>query len=369
MTRVIFEGLVKRYGPVAAVDGASLEIRPGELACVLGPEGAGKTTLGRLLAGLEIPDDGEVYLDDRMIQTLPPPERGVGMVFSDFALWPGLTVAEHVAYPLKARGRSASVRRQRVGETMTLLRIDSLAGKRPAQLTASQAMRVALARTLVVPPSLLILDEPLAAFPEPARAEAWDELSRLRAELGMTTLLLTRSAADALALPDRLAAMDLGRFLQVGTPLELYCQPADVFVARLLGPTNLMQGHVDGGASAVELRREVVVRTPLGRLVASATVPGLSQGMPVTLSIRPEALSIGPTIPQDWNRFPATVERIVFRGSTRQLVLRGPGDWPITACALHGQSAGLREGQSLTLSVAPESVTLMPGKFAVGSAG
>src|SRR5689334_20996240 len=104
MTRVILEGLVKRYGPVAAVDGASLEIRPGELACVLGPEGAGKSTLGRLLAGLETPDDGEVYLDDRMVQALPPHERGVALVFTDLALWPGLTVAEHVTYPLKMRG-------------------------------------------------------------------------------------------------------------------------------------------------------------------------------------------------------------------------------------------------------------------------
>jgi ABC-type Fe3+/spermidine/putrescine transport system ATPase subunit len=362
MTRVIFDGLVKRYGSVAAVDGVSLEIRPGELACVLGPEGAGKTALGRLLTGLETPDDGEIYLDEKMVQMLPPQQRGVSLVFSDFALWPGLTVADHLVYPLKVQGRSRQERRQRADETMSLLRIDSLAGKRPGQLTLSQALRVALARALVVRPEFLILDEPLAAFPERARAEAWEELRRLRGELGVTTLLLTRSVTEALAHAERLAVMDLGRFLQVGTPLELYNQPADVFVARLLGPTNLMQGQIDGGGG--EPRREVVVRTPLGRLVASASVPGLSQGMPVTISIRPETLSLGPSIPTDWNRFPATIERIVFRGDIRQLELRGPGDWPITARVLQSQSAGLREGQSLTLAVAPESVTLMPGKFA-----
>jgi ABC-type Fe3+/spermidine/putrescine transport system ATPase subunit len=365
MTRVIFEGLVKRYGSVAAVDGASLEIRPGELACVLGPEGAGKTTLGRLLAGLERPDDGEIYFDERIVHSIPPHERGVGLVFTDFALWPGLTVADHVTYPLKVQGRSREERRRRAGETMTLLRIDSLAAKRPGQLSPPQALRVALARALVIPPELLILDEPLSAFNERGRSEAWDEIRRLRGELGVTTLLLTRLVADALAFADRLAVMDLGRFLQVGMPQELYLQPADVFVARLLGPTNLLQGQVESNGG--EFRREVVVRTPLGRLIAKATMTGLTQGMPVTISIRPETLSLGPTIPPDWNRFPATIERIVFRGDIRQVELRGPGDWPMTARALQGQSPGLREGQSLTLSVAPEFVTLLPGKFAVGN--
>ncbi|MFO0892269.1 MAG: TOBE domain-containing protein, partial [Isosphaeraceae bacterium] len=195
--------------------------------------------------------------------------------------------------------------------------------------------------------------------------EAWDEIRRLRGDLGLTTLLLTRSVPDALAQADRLAVMDLGRILQVGTPQELYCQPADAFVARFLGPTNLLQGLVDGGVG--ERHREVVVRTPLGRLVARATMPGLMSGMPVTVSIRPESLSLGPTIPPDWNRFPATIERIVFRGDTRQLELRGPGDWPIIVRALQVHSVGLREGQSLTLSVAPESVALLPGKFAVAN--
>jgi ABC-type Fe3+/spermidine/putrescine transport system ATPase subunit len=145
----------------------------------------------------------------------------------------------------------------------------------------------------------------------------------------------------------------------------LYNQPADVFVARFLGPVNLLQGQVDSNGS--EARREVVVRTPLGRLVARASGAHLPQGAPVTISIRPETLSLGPTIPTDWNRFPATIERIIFRGEIRQIDLRGPGDWPITARLLQSHLQGLREGQSLTLSVSPENVALLPGKFAVGS--
>jgi ABC-type Fe3+/spermidine/putrescine transport system ATPase subunit len=363
MIRVILEGLVKRYGQVAAVDDASLEIAPGELACVLGPQGAGKTTLGRLLAGLEAPDDGEIYLDDRMVLALAPQERRVGMVFPDYALWPGMTVADNVAYPLKIQGLKGPERRQRVGEALTALRIDSLAGRRPDQLSPPQALRVAIARAIVTRPDLLILDEPLEPFEPRSRDEAWDEIRKLRSEMEITTLLLTRVVSEAIAHADRLAVMDLGRIVQVGAPQDLYNNPADVFVARLLGPTNLLQGQVD--SNGTDGRKDVVVRTPVGRLVARASGQVPPQGSPVTISIRPETLSLGPSIPPDWNRFPGTIERIIFRGDTRQIDLRGPGDWPITARILQCQLLGLREGQSLTLSVSPDFVRLLPGKFAV----
>jgi ABC-type Fe3+/spermidine/putrescine transport system ATPase subunit len=365
MIRVIIEGLVKRYGDVAAVDGASLEIAPGEVACLLGPPGSGKTTMGRVIAGLEPADDGEIYFDDRIVHTLPPAERRVGLVFTDFALWPGMTVADNVAYPLKIQGIKGNERRQRVAEALTVLRIDSLAGKRPEQLSRPQALRSALARAIVTRPELLILDEPLELFEPRIREETWDDVRRLRSELGITTLLMTRVVGEALAFADRLAVLDLGRIVQVGSPQEVYNHPTDVFVARLLGPTNLLQGHVD--SDGVEGRREIVVRTPLGRLVAARTAThSLAQGTPVTISIRPETVSVGPTVPADWNRFPATIERIIFRGDTRQIELRGPADWPISVRILQSQFQGLREGQSLTLSVAPEFVTLLPGKFAVG---
>ncbi|WP_165247808.1 ABC transporter ATP-binding protein [Paludisphaera soli] len=365
MIRVIAEGLVKRYGRVAAVDHASLELPPGELTCLLGPSGAGKSTLARLLAGLESPDDGEIYLGDRMVQSLPPRERGVGMVFRDHALWPALSVRDNVAYPLKLQGVPARERRRRVDEALASLRVDTLADLRPAALTAGQSLRVALARALIAQPELLILDEPLAGIEPQGRDEAWDEIRRARAEAGLTTLLLTSAAPEALARADRLAVMDLGRILQSGPPQELYAQPVDVFVARLLGPTNLLQGQVDG-LSHDASRREVVVRTPVGRLVARSNLPSPSASTPVTVSIRPESLALGPGVPSDANRFPATIERITFQGSTRRILLRGPGDWPVTALALQSQSAHVREGQGVTLSIAPENVTLLPGKFAVG---
>jgi ABC-type Fe3+/spermidine/putrescine transport system ATPase subunit len=365
MIRVIAEGLVKRYGPLAAVDHASLELAPGELTCLLGPSGAGKSTLARLLAGLEWVDDGEIFFGDRMVQSLPPGERGVGMVFQNHALWPALSVRDNVGYPLKLQGMSSRERRRRVEEILTTLRIDSLADSRPDALYPAQSLRVALARAIVTQPDVLILDEPLEGVEPRFREEAWDEIRRLRAELGLTTLFLTSNVAEALAHAERLVVMDLGRILQSGAPQDLYNHPIDVFVARLLGPTNLLQGQVDGNGHDSEPRREVVVRTPVGRLVARATFPGLSASTPVTISIRPETLSLGPGVPADSNRFPATIERIVFHGGSRQIMLRGPGDWPVTALTLQSQSAHLREGQTVTLSVAPEHVTLLMGKFAV----
>lgn len=365
MIRVIAEGLVKRYGRVLAVDHASLQLPPGELTCLLGPEGAGKTTFGRILAGLETADDGEVYLGDRMVQAVPPGRRGVAMIFPDFALWPALSVRENVAFPLRAMGVNARERRRRVDESLVSLRIDTLADLRPADLTPGQSLRVALARALIADPPLLILDEPLTTIAPQDREEAWDEIRRARIEAGVTTLMLTSNVPEALARADRLAVMDLGRILQAGPPQDLYNQPVDVFVARLLGTANLLQGQVDGIGHEAS-RREVVVRTPVGRLVARTNLSTLEPGSAVTVSIRPESLSLGPGVPSDANRFPATIERITFQGPTRRILLRGPGDWPVIALTLQSQTGQLREGQGVTLSITPENVTLLPGKFAVG---
>jgi ABC-type Fe3+/spermidine/putrescine transport system ATPase subunit len=365
MIRVILEGLVKRFGSVDAVDGVSLELRPGEMTYVLGPVGSGKTTLARLVTGLEKLDDGEIYFGDRMVQSLPAHERKVGMVFDDLGLWPGLTVLDNVGFPLKAQKLSRVDRRRRVGEALGALRIDSLAGRRPEQLTAHQRLRTALARAHVTEPDLLVLDEPLGQLDPRAREEFWDDLRRIHAEAAVTTLVLTDDPAQALALADRLAVIDLGRISQVGTPQELYNRPHDVFVARLLGPTNLLQGQVE--SPAADSKGEVVVRTPLGRLIGQMIMRQAPQGAPVTVSIRPETVSLGPAIPSGWNRFPATVERIIFKGELRRFQARGPGDWPIAVAAIQSQSHHVREGQSLTLAVAPEHVVVLPGKFAVAS--
>lgn len=360
MIRLVVDGLTKRLDEVAVVEGATFEARPGELIVVLGPSGAGKSTLARLIAGLTTGDAGEVYFNGRVMNSIPPGDRRVGMVFEEDALWPHLTVAENVGLALNQSQLTRRDRRRRIEEALDRARIDALAGKRPDALTDLQRRRVALARALAGEPDLILLDEPLGTLAGRVRDEFRDELRQALVEIEATTVLFTRDARTALGMADRLAVMDLGRIVQFGTPSDVYNQPADAVVAQLLGATNLLQGQVEG----TDPRGDLVVRTPLGRLLGRAVAGPLPEGTPVTISIRPEALSIGPQVPPDANRFAATLERQVFQGEIRRLHLRGPGDWPMVAVALQLGAQGFREGQSLTVAVVPERVVIMPGRYA-----
>src|SRR6185437_14431830 len=186
----------------------------GELTFVLGPSGSGNTTLARLIAGLEKLDDGEIYFDGRLVHDVPPQARRVGLVFQEDALWPHLTVAENVGYPLKVRGVSRKDRRSQVADALSTARLDTLANKRPDELSGLQRQRVALARALVVEPDLLILDDPLGRLEDRVRGEFRDEIRRVVTEAETTTLILTSEAREALAMADHLAVMDLGRIVQ-----------------------------------------------------------------------------------------------------------------------------------------------------------
>jgi ABC-type Fe3+/spermidine/putrescine transport system ATPase subunit len=360
MIRVVLENLVKRFEGVAVVDGASMEVRPGELTFLLGPSGSGKTTLARLVAGLEKLDDGEIYFDGRLVQDQPPQARRVGLLFQEDALWPHLTVAENLAYPLKVRGAGRRDLKAKVAEALGVARLDTLAGKRPEALSGLQRQRVSLARVLVLEPDLLILDDPLGRLEDRVRGEFRDEIRRVVTEAETTTLILMSDAREALALADQLAVMDLGKIVQSGPPAEVYNRPIDAFVARFLGPINLIQGQVE----STDPRGDLVVRTPLGRLIGRAGVGPLASGSPVTVALRPEALEIGPNAATDANRFAATVERLVFLGEVRQIHLRAANDWPVVALALQSQSQSLREGQGLTVHVRPDHVVVLASKFA-----
>lgn len=361
MIRVLLDGITSRIDRVAVVDGVTLEVHPNELTYVLGPSGSGKTTLARLITGLETLDDGEIYFDGKAVQRVPVAERRVGLIFQADTLWPHWNVAENVGYGLKLRGVSRRERRKRVEEALVAARIDGLADRRPARLSALHRRRVAIARAIAIDPILLVFDEPLAGLEGRDRDELGDDLRRIQMETETTTLVLTADPREALKSADRVAVLDLGRIVQIGTPWEIYNRPADTFVAEFLGPTNLLQGQLE----TTDARGGAVVRTPIGRLVGMAPPVELPGGCAVTVSIRPESLSFGAAgTPLGVNRFAAMIERQTLLGSLRDVQLRGPGDWPMHALVLSAQSQDVREGQNVTVTVAPELVVVLPTRKA-----
>ncbi len=285
MTRVRFEHITKQFGPeVAALDDVNLEIKAGELFFLLGPSGCGKSTLLRLIAGLHEPTGGRIWFNDRDVTALGTEKRNAVMCFQSYALWPHMTVAENVRFGLKVRGSSRVEQASRVAEVLRLVQMQDYAARKPNQLSGGQQQRVALARALAVNPACLLLDEPLSNLDAKLRHEMRGEIRRICKTAGFTTIYVTHDQKEALSVADRIAVMQGGKIVQVGTPGELYHRPVNTFVADFVGHTNLLPAEV--------LSREgdtVHVQTPAGRMVARATgeVPDR-----VTVSIRPEQMQI-----------------------------------------------------------------------------
>jgi putative spermidine/putrescine transport system ATP-binding protein len=235
------EGLVKRYGETAAVDGVDLEVRQGEFFTLLGPSGSGKTTTLRLIAGFEVPDAGTVRLRGVDVSDRPPYTRDVNTVFQDYALFPHLTVTENVEYGLRIRKVPRAERARRASEALEMVRLPGHGGRRPAQLSGGQRQRVALARAIVNRPQVLLLDEPLGALDLKLRQEMQVELKRIQQQVGITFVYVTHDQEEALTMSDRLAVFNAGRIEQVGAPAEVYERPASEFIAGFVGVSNILE--------------------------------------------------------------------------------------------------------------------------------
>jgi putative spermidine/putrescine transport system ATP-binding protein len=287
-TAVHFDAVTKRFGEVVALNHVSLAIWRGEFMTLLGPSGCGKTTLLRLAAGFLGPDGGSIAIDGKCVNDVPTYQREIGMMFQNYALFPHMSVADNIAYGLKARRVPRQECRRRVAEVLALVRLTGMEDRKPRQLSGGQQQRVALARALVINPAVLLLDEPFSALDKNLRASMQVELREIQRKLGLTTIFVTHDQSEALSLSDRMAVMSEGRIRQLGTPLEIYRRPRDRFVAGFVGDTNRLRAQLVAvaGAEAVIALGAVRVKVP------GDPFAGAAASQPVDLFIRPEQLRL-----------------------------------------------------------------------------
>ncbi|MDX6750552.1 ABC transporter ATP-binding protein [Geminicoccaceae bacterium 1502E] len=318
---VRLERVSKRFGGTLAVETASFDLEPGSFLTILGPSGCGKTTLLRMIAGFIRPDGGSIVLNGRPVAADPPWRRSIGMVFQKLALFPHMTAAQNVAYPLKMRGFPRQGMAERVERYLSIVRLGGLGGRRPHELSGGQQQRVAIARALVFEPDLLLLDEPLAALDRKLREDMQLEFRRIQRELGVTTINVTHDQREALVMSDRILVMEGGRIQQAANPVDTYARPANRFVAGFLGVTNFLPGRLSSladGRAVIE-----VEGTPLEGLCAD---PSLAPGAAVAAAVRAERVRIagtGATAPEE-SRVEGEVVEVVFEGDRFVYELRMP---------------------------------------------
>jgi iron(III) transport system ATP-binding protein len=315
MTSVRLDRLGKKFSDTVAVADADFAVSAGELFFLLGPSGCGKSTLLRLIAGLEQPTTGRVLFDDRDVTSLTTDKRNAVMVFQSYALWPHMTVRENVRFGLRVRKLSPQEQEQRIDEVLKLTRLDELGQRKPNQLSGGQQQRVALARAIAVRPDCLLLDEPLSNLDAKLRHEMRGEIRNICKTQGVTTIYVTHDQKEALSVADRIAVMNSGRVVQIGTPAELYHHPATSFVADFIGQSNLLRGQIVGKED-VQYR----VRTPAGEIRA---ISALDLSGEITLSVRPEQMRPvdGKMPAAQMNRFEGEVIETTFLGEASEHVL------------------------------------------------
>ncbi|MFN0129221.1 MAG: ABC transporter ATP-binding protein [Verrucomicrobiales bacterium] len=316
---IILNKVAKSFGSVTALLDVSLRIEPGELFFLLGPSGCGKTTLLRHLAGFYTPDRGQIHFGDRDVTRTPPHARNTAMVFQSYALWPHLSVERNVAFGLEERKLPVEQIAERVQKALDMVKMSDFGHRKTTQLSGGQQQRVALARALVVEPDILLLDEPLSNLDTKLRVEMREEIRRLVKSAGLTAVYVTHDQKEALSVADRFAVMDRGRILQVGTPQEMYRDPATPFVAGFMGETNFIPGEIIRETSRNHLW---AVQTPSGLFWGRATEADWQPqtGDKVVLSIRPESWRLE-IYPEYKNCVSGQFKRAIYLGESAQYEL------------------------------------------------
>ena len=340
------EGIRKNFGSFQALHDIHLAIEKGEFVCFLGPSGCGKTTLLRIIAGLETQTAGRIEQSGRDISVLPPAERDYGIVFQSYALFPNLSVADNVAYGLVNRKQPRAQIKQRVDELLKLVGLPGSGAKFPAQLSGGQQQRIALARALATSPGLLLLDEPLSALDALERVRLRQEIRSLQRKLGVTTIMVTHDQEEALSVADRIVVMNQGVIEQVGTPMQVYRDPATPFVADFVGKINVLSGQLHPGRQ---------LHIGQGRFACEVDTDSMRD---VKVYLRPEDVLARPIAPGDSNVFHGDIDKIEFLGSYCHVSVRaaeiGPNPVTVYLSLNFLAEQGLEVGSRLPLRLMPE---------------
>lgn len=346
MSAVInLQNLEKRFGDVIAVDGIDLRIEDGEFFTILGPSGSGKTTVLRMIAGLEQPTGGEIHLEEEEVTDTPPYDRDINTVFQDYALFPHMSVGENIAYGLELRGESDDAIQQRVDELLQLVSLSGTADRQVDELSGGQQQRVALARALAIEPQALLLDEPLGALDEKLRREMQIELKEIQEELGTTFIYVTHDQEEALSMSDRIAVMDGGSVVQIGTPSDVYETPRTPFIARFFRGSNIYAGDV------VTTDEETTTINALGTEIRAQT-PDFPVNENVDFFVRSENLTVG----ANDNTVAGTVTNIVYRGALTDYTIQLDEGSTILATL---SSTQYTEGEAITVGWESEDTVLL----------
>ena len=334
MNHLVLEDISKRFGSACALDHIDLVIPQGKLVCFLGPSGCGKTTLLRIIAGLETPSGGNLSLDGRDLTQVPANQRDFGMVFQSLALFPHMTVAGNIAYPLRLRGVSKIEQARRVAELLELIQLPHMAQRPVAQLSGGQRQRVAIARAIASEPKILLLDEPLSALDAKLREAMQVEIRLLQQRLGITTIMVTHDQREAMTMAEVIVVMEQGRIAQIGAPLDIYRDPASEFVADFIGLGNILAATHNG---------QDEVSLPGGHTIKVSAAPQTA-GKAMRLLIRPEDICVTyGAAAQGPNRLPGTITFIRDVGASLEATIDCAG-FTVTAATTQRETPGLLVG-------------------------
>jgi putative spermidine/putrescine transport system ATP-binding protein len=319
---VEFDRVQKSYdGETLVVKDLNLTMPKGEFLTMLGPSGSGKTTCLMMLAGFETATNGEIRLDGRNINQVPPHKRGIGMVFQNYALFPHMTVGENLSFPLEVRGMGKDDREAKVKRALDMVQMGAFIQRRPAQMSGGQQQRIALARALVFDPALVLMDEPLGALDKQLREHMQFEIKHLHDNLGITVVYVTHDQGEALTMSDRVAVFNDGRIQQLAPPAELYERPNNSFVAQFIGENNKLPGTIEEIAGD-----KCTVRLGTGEVIDATPVNVTTKGQQTLVSIRPERVEFKPeNMPEGAHTIAATVLEVIYMGDILRVVLRVAG--------------------------------------------